>query len=58
MDGALRLHDSIPAGERSTLALADRELLILELTGANRLGEARPLIGGVLRDDPGNPVRG
>jgi hypothetical protein len=58
VEAALRLHGAIPAEERSTLALADRELLVLELSIANRLAEARPVIAGVLHDDPGNPGSG
>jgi len=58
IDGALRLHAACSVVERSLLPTARRERLVDALVDADRAADARPVVEGLLRDDPGHPRMG
>jgi hypothetical protein len=55
VEGALRLHAACGAAERATLKVPVRGRLIRALIDAGRVADARPVMSGVMLDDPGNP---
>ncbi len=58
IDGALRLHAVCSDDERPLLSPSDRERLVGALVDADRAADARPVVGALLHDDPGNPRMG
>lgn len=58
VDGALRAHAACSTAERSSVPAAERERLVSALLAAGRVADARPVVQGLLGDDPGNPRMG